>query len=387
MAGYNYALGTGGNGSSSAISLSQNNAYGRVVDIILDENHPSYKKMGGAKSINGIFYHPFKAKIPDAPIEELSFAYQSTSHIKVIPTIGEIVKLDTQPGISLDLKSYHTHTYYTGILNPWNVPNMNPVIDEISSPELDISHKQNFPELAAINPIRSVTGDLQIEGRQGQSIRFTGAKGSANSFVDDSNINTPVILISNGQIDTKDSFTTISEDINKDANSIYLLSNHKVPLKAANQKEDSYKEPPTTTDQYKGNQVIINGGRVVFNAKSDSILQYAQKSIGISSGDSINLDSGKYFCVDSSKVYLGRSAKNEQEPVLLGNRTEHFLQELLSILEGISLDFSTAVTADGAAIPVINKRGSQMKPIISLLKGQINPDGPSRLKSKKVYTE
>ena len=46
-----------------------------------------------------------------------------------------------------------------------------------------------------------------------------------------------------------------------------------------------------------------------------------------------------------------------------------------------------AKTVDGKPIPNLNKRGIQMQPIISTLQRQINPNGPSKLKSKKVFTE
>jgi len=48
---------------------------------------------------------------------------------------------------------------------------------------------------------------------------------------------------------------------------------------------------------------------------------------------------------------------------------------------------ATAQTIDGKPIPLLNKRGVQMQPVLTALKKQINPTGPSKLKSKKVFTE
>ena len=50
-------------------------------------------------------------------------------------------------------------------------------------------------------------------------------------------------------------------------------------------------------------------------------------------------------------------------------------------------DMSRAKTVDGRPIPLINKRGSQMIKVVESLKTQINPKGPSSLKSKKVFVE
>ncbi len=57
------------------------------------------------------------------------------------------------------------------------------------------------------------------------------------------------------------------------------------------------------------------------------------------------------------------------------------------MLEGMANDMGKAKTIDGKPIPLLNKRGLQAKPVIQALKRQINPSGPSKLKSKKVFTE
>jgi hypothetical protein len=57
------------------------------------------------------------------------------------------------------------------------------------------------------------------------------------------------------------------------------------------------------------------------------------------------------------------------------------------MLKDMSKDMAKAKTVDGKPIPNLNKRGIQMQPIINELQRQINPTGPSRLKSKKVFTE
>ena len=50
-------------------------------------------------------------------------------------------------------------------------------------------------------------------------------------------------------------------------------------------------------------------------------------------------------------------------------------------------DMAKAKTIDGKPIPLVNKRGIQMQPVLKTLQRQINPTGPSKLKSKKVFTE
>lgn len=372
-------------------SRTASKSFGRVLDIILDENHPEYERKGGAKSINGVFFRYQNSITSEDTSNNLKFAYQGTGQIKTVPVIGEIVEIVSNPTSNKTQLAQVKTLYYSKIVNIWNNPNCNTYLDVYSNQTLDISKNGEFTEESTINPIKSAIGDIQIEGRQGQSLRFTGAKGSANNFIDDTNKGKPVILISNGQIETEDGFTTISEDINKDASSLYFLSDHKVELKQASTRRKSYDDAPIEADQFKGNQVIVNSGRIFFNAKTNDIQLSSKDSIGLNSKESINLDSDKYICFDSPKILLGEKARtapeSNKEPVLLGNQTELLLDTLLDMLKDMSKDMAKAKTVDGKPIPNLNKRGIQMQPIINALQRQINPTGPSRLKSKKVFTE
>lgn len=366
-------------------------SFGRVLDIILDENHPEYENKGGAKSINGVFFRYQNSITSEDTSNNLKFAYQGTGQIKTVPVIGEIVEIVSNPTSNKTQLAQAKTLYYSKIVNIWNNPNSNTLLDVYSNQTLDISKGGEFTEQATINPIKSAVGDIQIEGRQGQSIRFTGSKGSANYFVDDTNKGKPVIIISNGQIQTEDGFTTISEDINEDDSSLYFLSDHKIDIKQASVRRKSYDDAPIEGDRFKGNQIIINSGRLLFNAKTNDILLSSKDSIGMNSKESINLDADKYICFDSPKILLGEKARtapdSNKEPVLLGNQTELLLDTLLKMLKDVANDMAAAKTVDGKPIPNLNKRGIQMLPTINALQRQINPTGPSKLKSKKVFTE
>lgn len=365
--------------------------FGRVIDIILDEKHPEYSKQGGGLAINGVFYKPLFQNQQEGESTELPFAMQYSSHIKTVPVIGEIVEVVKMPNQAFTSNTRRNKQYYTRIVNTWNNANSNVYLDMNSSTDLDISTGGNFKELATINPVRSTPGDIQIEGRQGQSIRFTGGKGSGNPWVDDENIGNPLIIISNGQSQTDEGFTTLGENVDEDGCSIYLASNHSIPLTPASEKRKAFTELPDKSDQFKGNQIILNGGRLYLNAKENDIQLSSKTSIGMNTEGSVNIDASSYLCLDAPMVYLGERARtasdNVKEAVLLGNQTESFLNTLLNLLEGMANDMAKAKTIENKPIPLINKRGIQMKPTIQALKRQINPNGPSLLKSKKVFTE
>lgn len=377
--------------TNKASSESTYSTFGRVIDIILDEEHPEYSKQGGGLAINGVFYKPLFQNQQEGESTELPFAMQYSSHIKTVPIIGEIVEVVKMPNQAVTSNTRRNKQYYTRIVNTWNNANSNVYLDMNSNTDLDISTGGNFKELGTVNPVRSTPGDIQIEGRQGQSIRFTGGKGSGNPWVDDDNVGSPVIVISNGQSETEEGYTTLGENIDEDSCSIYLTSNHSIPLTPASEKRSAFNEVPDKSNEYKGNQIVLNGGRLYFNAKESDIQLSSVSSVGINTEGSVNIDASSYLCMDAPIMYLGERARTAsdttREAVLLGNQTEAFLDTLLNLLEGMADDMAKAKTIENKPIPLLNKRGIQMKPTIQALKRQLNPNGPSFLKSKKVFTE
>lgn len=374
-----------GSGKGKTIS------YGRVIDIILDENHPQYLNQGGGISINGVFFKPLTSNVEEQTGTQLPFAYQQSAQFKTVPLVGEIVQVEPLPVPSDNDFSNKTRKYYTRTLNVWNSPNSNFYPDTTNNLDIDFSQGDKFLELPTVNPIGAAPGDILLEGRQGQSIRFTGSRSISNPFIDSSNLGKPVTIISNGQKETEDGFTTIGEDVNLDDCSIYMVSDHKIPLSQSSDKRSTWDEKPEKSDQFKGNQVMLNAGRLFFNAKEHDIQLSSVKAVGITTTGTVNIDATKYMCLDGSEIYLGEKARTasgtRKEPILLGNQVENFLNTLLNMLDGMADDMAQAITIDGKPIPNLNKRGLQAKPTILALRNQINPNGPSKLKSKKVFSE
>jgi len=377
------ALSSNGSGTTSV--------YGRVVDIILDESHPQYSYKGGSIALNGVFYKPINSNASEKVPSALPFAFQGGVHFKTVPLVGEVVKIESLPTPSDRDFTGKTRSTYTAILNIFNSTNSNCYPDTVNNIGIDITQGGKFKELGDINPIASSPGDVEINGRQGQSIRFTGGKSPSNPWIASDNVGLPLTLISNGQKETDNGFVSIGEDVNEDASSIVLTSNHLIPLTQASTKRLAWDEEPTLAKEFKGNQIIINGGRLYFNAKEHDIQLSSIKSIGLNTQGTINLDSTSYMCFDGPQIYLGekaRTASNQRkEPVMLGNQVEGFLLNVLNLLEGMADDMARARTVKNHPIPSLNKRGVQAKPVIQSLKRLINPNGPSTLKSKKVFTE
>jgi hypothetical protein len=107
---------------------------------------------------------------------------------------------------------------------------------------------------------------------------------------------------------------------------------------------------PETPNNYIGKQVLIDSDRLVFNAKNDSILLYSDKVIGFSTNGSFHFDTlnngTNKFVVNAPKIYLGLKYDNTyaNEPILLGNKTETWLGDLIDIISYILDDIKYKIS-------------------------------------------
>ena len=102
---------------------------------------------------------------------------------------------------------------------------------------------------------------------------------------------------------------------------------------------------------YTGNQIIVTSGRVLFNAKDDSVFLFVNKSIGFSSAGTINFDSDDSCIINAPKIYLGLNAT---EPLVKGFRLQAYLNDLNQSLSqvGVALSKVAGVPAGSPMISV-----------------------------------
>jgi len=109
---------------------------------------------------------------------------------------------------------------------------------------------------------------------------------------------------------------------------------------------------------YTGDQIIVTSGRVLFNAKDDSVFLFAKKSIGFSSAGTINFDSDDSCIINSPKIYLGLNAT---EPLVKGNRLQSYLQDLNASLSQVGLALSkVAGVPAGSPMITVNTAGTDL---------------------------
>lgn len=367
MAGYNYNL-------RSIIQTAKNVARteiivpARVVDVILDESHPEFERYGKWASIGAVKYRVLNRDIDEKNSQNLPIAFPLQSHIKHIPLKNEIVLIVSSPSELLEESTNNVKNYYLDIVNLWNHPHHNGFPDDTES---DIELGDDFQEAADINPMRPFEGDIIVEGRQGQSLRFSTGIPNKTPWVGEQG--KPITILSNGQVTTDEGFTTITEDVNEDFSSVYLTSNQKIQLEPT---QEFSLFSPQVTKIYQESQFLANSNRITLNGR-DSILGTATNDIGFKSSN-LYLEATANLTADAKKIQLG--AKNTQ-PILKGEDTVELLKDLLQELRDLGTKLTGATNAGGPLITVQDGGFSLVAKTITL-EARLN-----NLKSKKSYTE
>lgn len=183
------------------------------------------------------------------------------SALKHIPIEGELVEIVKGPGIDMNDSRGQRDYFYTLPYNVWNASHHNafPDLGDVSD-YANVAYKTNqeiaatnqannpnvtasllmplgpnFPEKSNIKSLRQFTGDVTVEGRWGNSIRFgstTAVDGNQNYWSSTGSAGDPITIIRNGQGRQSDDiawFPTV-ENINRDPSSIYLTAGQKIQI-------------------------------------------------------------------------------------------------------------------------------------------------------------
>jgi hypothetical protein len=340
----------------------------RIIDIVLDENHPQFNSVGKWNGIGAIFYE-LANKSGTGGTKNFALPYDSQQ--KTYPLVNEIVLLFSLPNQQMGANTANQSYFYLKPLGIWNHPhhdaypnlavpkntnkskdykstNNGVVKKTINEPEginlnSPVNPSQNtFVEKSNIHPLMPYMGDSLMEGRYGQSIRF-GSTAKSQSEINNNwssvgNNGDPIIIFRNGQPTNVDDrgWIPITENISQDLSSIYLTSYQKIPFSIANENFASYSQntSPEKPALYVNPQIILNSDRIILNAKNDSILISGQNSVGISSNKSINIESTGEINLSSKLVRLG-GVKADQS-VLKGDTTVEYLKILITELQNLA---------------------------------------------------
>lgn len=312
------------------------------------------------------------------------------ANIKNIPIIGEVVMLLKGPTAYNSYFGAGQEYYYTNPVSIQSsvhhngIPGVTDVLPQKTpnNPEkrqnaqdglpsktskLNSSTKTIDPAFAErldVFPIQPYSGDIIFEGRWGQSIRFGSTIDERREYPvkpywkkGQTDTGNPIIIISNGT-NPKDKKTNefISENPDTDDSSIWMTSGQEVKFTPASSYTPSITDKSVdlyVKNKFAGNQVIIASDRLIFNSKKQEFIVFSKEGIGLSAEKAISIDGKQVVEMESKRINLGLNAKS---PVLLGDRTMEWLNELCSILSSFltSTTQITVPTSWGPSGPPIN---------------------------------
>lgn len=375
----------------------------QVSDIVLDTTSKYFTDAGGW---NGVGTVVFK-KVKGGTYRSTGFAKPYFPNFCNYPLRNELVYIFSLPSSKIQENLEQETYYYITPLNIWSSQHHNAIPNIIENKDIPESEQRDylqtqaganktisdepaplnlgnyFEERSNIKPLKKFEGDVLVESRVGSSLRFgttVRKNGEALSNWSTGSFNgQPITILRNGQgLQGQVGFLPTEENINNDNSSIYLTSGQQIPLEPSSIRDYySYKKLPTPAKDYRGDQIILNSGRLFLNSKTDSIFLSSPQSINLNSQKTLNIDTEE-VSIQAEKILLG--SKDAKEPVLYGELTEDVLLSIITLLEQI-INSCSAATASNVPIASLEAL-TLLKPQIVKLK-----DLAKNLKSETVYIE
>jgi hypothetical protein len=234
----------------------------RVIDIILNINHPRAEEFGGYDGIGTIFWSYVNEPNQADDSKLLNSAKPFFSFIKQYPLKNEIVLLIDAPNKNYTFANNvqtrnATLKYYLPNVNIWNHQHNNALPDMVYHLEgneetnyekvggtlirtaeednsVEVPLGEYFKENLSIQPLLPFEGDTIVEGRFGNSIRLGATAKEApdkTAYSTKGETGDPITIIRNGAlVEEKDNgWEHTIENINSDHSTIYLTSNQVLP--------------------------------------------------------------------------------------------------------------------------------------------------------------
>ena len=371
---------------------------GRVIDIILDENHPLFEVNGGWSSLGTIFFEKIDiSNLTKSPLTKTK-ALPLLPNFKQYPLVNELVLVFELPNKEIGKNSTLSSFYYINPISIWNHPNLNAYPNELDTPQVQASQNKSYQQIEdgqvrrttdeevkidynsplvggsfvpskTIRPLISYAGDFILEGRFGNSIRFGSTISGSTSNYTSSAINNnwssegssgePITILRNGQgeVDLPSpiplpAWIPTVENINFDKSSIYLTSNQLIPLSTTFNSYPAIKNnKPTTIQAFSGSQVLLSSDRLIFNAKNDSIIANSENIISLNAISDIGLLSRNgQITLQAERVSLGDA--NATESLIYGDQFMFDFKNLIAKLQNLCTNLALEpklVLSSGAA--------------------------------------
>lgn len=396
---------------TNSVQTTENTAV--VYSVILDNTHPKYKD---ASDIGGV---TFRMLLPVTPIveSELPIAYPFEKNFINLPLKNELICITKSGGkflytrVTADVAgnknisgAYDTITKkFGGVDSTENASsNTNTLGNYQKTEETSIARSNsdglssknyngygNYFKAVNIHRLNLNEGDTLIESRFGQSIRFSAFNNPAKSFA-------PNLIIRNSESQLTQinpaSSGSINEDINRDGSSIVLSSGEYIlpfiPGTINDKGSTDFQTQPKSFKPYpeilKGEQVLINSGRIILSAKNAEMMFYSKGNVGFISDGQFSVDTkfGMNVSVNDNisfvtnnrdfQIFAGNGSvflgSKDLEPLVKGQKLVEILSELIQAIGDMQFLTPSGPTAIGPKNkPEFGKIHSKLNDILSKL--------------------
>ena len=346
--------------------------FAEVVKVEYDDKNPLV--------FQGIHCKGLNASVGADDGDPTTFSAKPLSpYVRRVPLQGEIVMLIAGPAPEIAALSPNANTYYIDVVNVQGLINHNSVPTSgkvtkgggggggsvaagANGGSAPPSPDKNFFEDDNSAYIQHYVGDVLLEGRYGQSLRFSSSQKNKGLFTkstmwEQGDAGDPITVLRNSKFKGPGN-KFYAEDLEKDDSMLILTSTQKLPLKPASNAKKAANEVGIQ-DKYEKNQILLNSGRLILNARQEDILAYAKKGVHIAA-DKVAIDAQMKFTVDSPAIHLGAMAI---EPLILGQKWAVWMNSFITALGSCFV-----MTGIGPSGPLIaNPNWSQ----VAQLQGQI----------------
>ena len=343
---------------------------GEVLEVLYEDSNPNL--------IYGIKVKPLDGTpSEDETTLSVMTAKPLNTSILRIPIKGEVVLLLKAPSSYASGTKITADTYYFDIVSLQSSIHHN-ALPTISSKKVQTSQTsgdsdkynevnsgntskqtdpkidENFSENPTVKPLQPYIGDLLIEGRYGNSIRFTTTPKSGKFTVapkwSGGPESAPITIFRNSKqgIDTQKINDFITEDFTNNENIIVMASGQNIEFEQGSGVITAIQSKGITSwkDENWGTtpQTLISSGRLVFNSSQKEIIAFAKNGIGLSSETNIAIDATNTVTINATKIELGDGAN---EPLILGNKFKTWSENLIDKLSTL-----TVITPAGPSSPL-----------------------------------
>jgi hypothetical protein len=366
-----------------------------VLDVILDEEHQLVKerKVGSGK-IGNIKFIPMTQGFLEGKDSDY-FAAPLDKNIMTLPVKNEKVDIfksttgyfyrrsndNLTPNV--DNSENAIERFFSGLKNTGDDSKTGD--DYSSTANTGIANKSDVgsgedkgygdtfesDKATSIHKLKLYEGDTLLESRFGQSIRLSGYNNASGKL-------SPTITIRNrennlSQTNTEFANTTL-EDINRDGSTLILSAGERKlefqPGVVDDGGSTNFKQKPSSFQKYpselKGDQILINSGRVIISAKESEMIFYSKGNYGFISDAALSIDNKEgmlvsvgddiFFTTNDSdfritsgtgEIHLGNGAGEEK--LAKGETLVDLLSELIDAINQM-----THPTPAGPSGPPVN---------------------------------